>query len=403
MKKILLCLSIVLLSVVNVWGQNTPRKVSASDIQYWIGSGSSTAILVINWYDEEILAFGYRFSDPNSEMVVADMLNEFNDSLPGIYFDGSGFIDDITYTNSCLGLNLSGYNYTGSSTMAYWMYAVNNVMANYGIDSQPLTNGDVIYWEYKTDWTSWDVALDSTATITYPSPHDCDPDLDFADINWWVGSGSNEAMLILDFTFDNEAVAFGYRWNGNAVVEDMLQAFLDSCQGFTFTGLSSGFITNIAYEDAINNIFHNDTNATTFGYWMYALNNGFADAVNTQVINDGDVVYFEYHTDMNNWDVVMPQDLAPVYPTRPIISGIETITNIDITLSPVPTVDLLTINASESMIKAEIVAMNGMVLMTEVLDGTQATLNVGALSQGIYMLRATMADNTIKNLRFIKK
>ena len=462
MKKLLLTLGLVLTTMASVLAQS---NVNSSYIRQWVGTGANEAILVVNWYDDAIVAWGFRFDDPDNDYTVSNMLEYFNDNLADFNCDGySSFVEDFQYSNSCLGLsNLTGDD---SPVMGYWMYCVNNVSASMGVSGQHLENGDVIYWNYQTDWShGYDaLPLDSNATVLFPadltqtiavnitdsvafgnaytangfniaatdivlgnntftrnSTHTaCDqdtvfsltlvaydayvaPELDFADINWWVGTGTNEAMLILDFTFDSEAVAFGYRWNGNATVADMLQAFLDSCQGFEFPGLENGFITSITYNDSINNIFHDDVNAGVLGYWMYAVNNGYADAVTTQALNNGDIVYFEYHTDMNNWDVIMPTDLAPVFPARPVQTGMDYATALDVTLSPVPAVDMLTINADKEMANIEIVAANGAVVMTEMLNANHATINVNSLSQGLYLLRATMTDGTRKAVRFIKK
>ncbi len=461
MKKLLLTLGLVFMTMTSVFAQS---NLNPSLIRHWLGTGANEAILVVNWYNEAIVAWGFRWDDPNDDFMVADMLEYFDDNLADFSCDGysSGFINEFEYSNSCLNLsNLAGNN---SDETGYWMYAVNNVMAPMGVSGQHLLDGDVIYWEYQIDWSQWGVSLDPNAIVLFPvdltttatvnitdsvafgnaytangfniaandillgnntfsrnSVHTActqdtvynltlvayneyvAPTLDFADINWWVGSGSNEAMLILDFTFDNEAVAFGFRWNGNATVADMLQAYLDSCQGFAFPGVENGFITSISYNDSINGIYHNDADATVPGYWMYALNNGYADAVTTQALTDGDIVYFEYHTDMNNWDVIMPSDLAPVYPTRPVQTGLNYATNFDVTLSPVPAVDMLTVNADKEMANIEIVAANGMVVISESLNANNATINVSALSQGFYLLRATMTDGTRQAARFIKK
>lgn len=462
MKKLLLTLGLVLMTMASAFAK--PASLSKSDIKYWVGTGANEAILVVNWYGEEYLAWGYRWNDPNDDYVVANMLEDIADADANLDIDGisSGFINDFAYENTCMNLDLSGYYCPTAG--GYWMYAVNNEMANFGVSSMPLNNGDTIYWEFQIDWSQWGVTLDPNATINYPvdlsqtvtvnvtdsvafgsayiangfniaatdivlgnntftrnSVHTAcaqdsiinltlvayedyvAPELDFADINWWVGQGTNEAMLILDFTFDSEAVAFGYRWNGNATVADMLQAFLDSCQGFEFPGLENGFITSITYNDSVNNIFHDDVNAGVLGYWMYALNNGYADAVTTQALTNGDIVYFEYHTDMNNWDVIMPSDLAPVFPARPVQTGIDYATALDVTLSPVPAVDMLTVNADKEMANIEIVAANGTVVMTEMINANNATINVNSLSQGLYLLRATMTDGTRKAVRFIKK
>lgn len=47
----------------------------------------------------------------------------------------------------------------------------------------------------------------------------------FNDIQYWIGEGSNEAVLVIDWSdlsSADESLAWGYRWNGTATGEDML-------------------------------------------------------------------------------------------------------------------------------------------------------------------------------------
>lgn len=53
---------------------------------------------------------------------------------------------------------------------------------------------------------------------------------DFADIRFWVGTGSNRAALVIDWagTPDLSTLVWGYRWNGEAHGETMLRAVVES-------------------------------------------------------------------------------------------------------------------------------------------------------------------------------
>ena len=48
----------------------------------------------------------------------------------------------------------------------------------------------------------------------------------FSTISNWVGTGSNQAALVVDFHNGQagDSVVFGYRWDGTASGEDMLKA-----------------------------------------------------------------------------------------------------------------------------------------------------------------------------------
>ena len=73
------------------------------------------------------------------------------------------------------------------------------------------------------------------------------------DVDAWAGSGSNESILVIDWNrIDNandtisESHAFGYRWDGEKTLLDMLNDI--SAAGYiTFDGGS--FVGNLSYND----------------------------------------------------------------------------------------------------------------------------------------------------------
>jgi hypothetical protein len=61
------------------------------------------------------------------------------------------------------------------------------------------------------------------------SPNALAASFTFADIDFWVGTGANQAALVIDWGEDAAeppALAWGYRWNGMATGADMLAAIL---------------------------------------------------------------------------------------------------------------------------------------------------------------------------------
>ncbi|MBW1683192.1 MAG: VPLPA-CTERM sorting domain-containing protein [Deltaproteobacteria bacterium] len=52
----------------------------------------------------------------------------------------------------------------------------------------------------------------------------------FDDIDFWVGTGSNQAALVVDWndSKDPQSLAWGYRWDGTASGEDMMRAIAGS-------------------------------------------------------------------------------------------------------------------------------------------------------------------------------
>lgn len=51
-------------------------------------------------------------------------------------------------------------------------------------------------------------------------------EFNFSDITFWVGSGANQAALVIDWADGKtpQSLAWGYRWDGSATAEDMVSA-----------------------------------------------------------------------------------------------------------------------------------------------------------------------------------
>lgn len=69
--------------------------------------------------------------------------------------------------------------------------------------------------------------LVSMAGLAGASPYG---NFNFDDIDFWVGEGSNQAALVIDWNDDKnpQSIAWGYRWDGEASGEDMLKAVAGS-------------------------------------------------------------------------------------------------------------------------------------------------------------------------------
>lgn len=70
----------------------------------------------------------------------------------------------------------------------------------------------------------------------------------FDDIDFWVGSGANEAALVIDWNDGKspESLLWGYRWDGSATGEDMLTAVVAADSRLYATlGVDTGFGTPV--------------------------------------------------------------------------------------------------------------------------------------------------------------
>ncbi len=72
----------------------------------------------------------------------------------------------------------------------------------------------------------WAIAL--LVIMAFPLAASASPytSFNFSDIDYWVGTGSNEAALVVDFktSSGDASYAWGYKWDGTATGEDMFRA-----------------------------------------------------------------------------------------------------------------------------------------------------------------------------------
>jgi hypothetical protein len=104
----------------------------------------------------------------------------------------------------------------------------------------------------------------------------------FNDIDYWVGSGTNQAALVIDWNdgISPVSLAWGFQWDGIATGEDMIQAIAGTTLGdVSATGADSRltiYITAFGFGNAIDRIAYNGDGFThdsagflSGGYWEY--------------------------------------------------------------------------------------------------------------------------------------
>ncbi len=99
----------------------------------------------------------------------------------------------------------------------------------------------------------------------------------FSDIQFWVGSGSNEAAVVIDFN-DGQApksYVWGFRWNGSATGETALRAIVnaDANLDAVIDSFSFGASLNTASYLPLTGGGYRHSRAQDFGagevYWSY--------------------------------------------------------------------------------------------------------------------------------------
>ena len=261
--------------------------ISANEITYWVGTGSTEVIFVGSWCSPEVaLAWGVRFNGNSTTVeAVMDTIAAYDNRFG--YSGGGGIIYDVTYQDNTYNLSLL------QPSTGYVMYNVNGVMANYGYTEMYVSDGDLIkvgntdcatMTGDPNDWTTWGYAWETTITPVTPlaPPAPIEATIAFSDILFWVGEGSNEAVMAVNWA--DTALAWGYRWNGTATVAEMMDHIAAADPRFSYTG--SGLISDINYIDTAAGM--TTPLGITPGNWWGSTNNGVMDMGMSQTLNNGD-------------------------------------------------------------------------------------------------------------------
>lgn len=297
---------------------STPESatIDASDIVYWVGEGSYEIIFAVNWPDTA-LAWGYRFSARSTNLQ--SVMNDIAAADPRLTFvTGSYGIDDILFVENGDTLRKASFS--------WWEHTLNGALSA-GLYQQ-LNDGDFSRWAdpsagvvvdstYDTNWNYWMYTYAYPQTI-YPvsAPTPTDATISADDILYWVGEGENDVVFVVNWP--DSALAWGYRFDGNATIQDAMDAIAAADSRFAYT-------TNDWGVDDIFFIENGDTlRKTAYSWWEHSLNGAMSSGM-YQPLSDGDfsrwadptagvLVDSVYDSDWNYWmySYVYPQRIYPV-------------------------------------------------------------------------------------------
>ena len=142
-----------------------------------------------------------------------------------------------------------------------------------------------------------------------------DVTIDPADIRYWIGEGTKEAVFIVNWNEPDTALAWGYRFNGdNVTMQDMMDEIAATDTRFSYTVSGPGWLADLKFDNGELNL------ALAGMWWTYLLNGQTSfNLFNEQVINDGDYVKWGDEScgilvDPVNYVYVWTKEVAPVYP-----------------------------------------------------------------------------------------
>ena len=243
----------------------------ASDIQFWTGTGTNQAIIILDWDDDPgnhniALAWGVRWNGSATATDLLDTMMAY-DSRFSYTLSGS-LMTNMSYNDGTI---------NPGSSMNGWCYYLNGNWAMYAWPNQPMTNGDVIEMSSSCSWT-----MTSAVAATNPNAAGevVSDTITASDITYWVGEGPFD--IIFTVNWPDTALAWGYHFSARStnlqtVMNDIAAA--DSRLGFEYGSYGIDDILFIEHGDTLRK--------AAFSWWEHTLN-GSMSAGLYQQLNNGD-------------------------------------------------------------------------------------------------------------------
>jgi len=398
MKKVFFLAMGLVLSM-GAWAQDNPvdATIDTSAIRYWVGQGSNQVIFAVNWADPDTcLAWGYRFS--SDSVTVETIMNDIQNADPRFWYSNvSGSVNDIFY--------LVDDDDTLSLEGNYWLYNIDGTAAMLYFNTQKVGNGQFVKWgdvsvatgyNWNEQWQYYEQNAWTTTVTAVDEPHDADAEIDDDQILFWVGSGSNEVILAVNWANPDTCLAWGVRFNGTAMVKDIMDAIVAADPRFSYEVGDYG-IGDIKF------VAGTDTLKLQGSYWLYNLNGRAALlGYDQQPVADDDFIkwgdpsvsvgynwnaewqYYEQHT----WTTTV----TPVSVYQPV--GIADVEAMSLVVWPNPATDRVNVSMSEAA-DAILYDINGRRMASfQLVEGVN-TIDLSSYANGVYVLRTANATQKI--------
>ena len=411
-KKVLAIIAVGLLCMTGLKAQDvTDATIDFEDIQYWVGEGSDSAVLIVNFgIPDTAFAWGYLFNGTATVQQMTDAITAADPRFwvvgrPSYYPDGDIFF--VISTGDTL--SLSGVD--ADNPFNYWEANINGG-TSYSGNEQELVNGDVFKYgdqrapsrvclnemEYEGVvyclLSAWPKA---PTPVSEPTPEDAE--IAAEDIVYWVGEGENKVVFAINWA--DTALAWGYKFSTDSVyVSEIIGAIVRNDSRLRIEG-DSTYVTDFVYADAnITDSLH-ITPHDPMDYSIYF--NMQVNHVSSMVgaagrkVGNGDFVKFAdtyvavkadstWIADWGGyWDYtyVWPMTIHPV--SIPVgIAGVEAVS---VMVWPNPTTSLVNVSVSRPM-QAELYDLAGRRMASYSLAEGSTMIDLSALQSGVYMLRA---------------
>ncbi|OCA76015.1 hypothetical protein BBI01_04790 [Chryseobacterium artocarpi] len=333
-------------------------QFTENDIKFWVGTGSKKAYFIVDFNDNNTpksYAWGYRFDADN--LMAEDMINAIISAEPKMQANiFSGYLYSFSYNLHAPGTDDSWIPWFGPS-------ADNMSNENNGAGYVHLTDGIWFGITYGTDNGQVDIPP-STPVPAYSSQWFTSP-----QITNWIGAGTNQSLVVIDFGTDNttgnaNSFVFGIKYNGNITAEQALQLIKSQASYLSFT------TTNNQVSDLSLNTFSGT------GNWKLYKGN---DLSSWQ--KKADLSQIELNN--NSWLGLSFGERRPFTPTEASNATLSVASinkKLSFNIYPNPTSDFIQIETTENLKEINIYSSLGQKVMTS----QEKKINVKSLNAGVY-------------------
>lgn len=403
MVKKVLSLAMSLLLTVSAWAQwgAVNPTISQDHIQFWTGTGSNRAVVAITWVDgEDNIGFvwGVQWNGGNLQVRdIMDTIAAYDSHLIITWNDAHDYINNLTYVEEGDSLTAPIDPFQG---IAYWFYnwkdgATDTINASVSVMDDYVVSGDFVDWITMDleDYTSQPadimmMAADPNAPVIEEAT------IDPSNILYWVGEGSNEAVLAVNWA--NTALAWGYRFDDTKTVADMMNDIATADPRFSYTLDAYNYLDDIIFVVAPGDTLRKQV----YSYWE-SKNNGVMDAGMAQPLMNGDfekwaepaagvvissMLWTGWWVNIYNY----PMEILPVS----VATGIA---NVEMTVEsiwPNPTTSFVNVSVNRAA-QAVLYDFSGRCLAVYNLSEGNNTLDFSRFATGVYMLRV---DNSVSKI-----
>ncbi len=346
------------------------------DVEFWVGSGSDSSVLVVDFQDGSFTpSYAWGFLHDGTA-TGEDMLNAIAAAdVNFVASIGGGFLSDITYNDHAGIGGAPNWWSTWSGT------GMGDLAMNMGL-AEVLSNGSWFGCSYEP-YIPGGEPTGPTEPIAAYEPFR----FTASDVTFWIGSGANEAVLIVDFQDGSgtSSYAWGFRFDGTTTGEAMLNAVADADPNFALV-VGGGFLNDITYNSHAglggNPDYWSTWSGTNLGNWY--MNMGIGTSV-----ADGDLFGCSY-TDFT--PALRPYYPVPAQGSTAIARSVAE----EFLVYPQPATDQLSIrDARSSNSPVHITDLAGQLVYTGRTNGLLTTLDVSAFASGLYVLQVGEVKRTI--------